>query len=69
MLGSFESSSSLVWALLSAYLVVAGVVVFETDFRTPEKSAAGHAIVCLVALVFAASWPVRLVQRLLQRPR
>ncbi|MBX6367708.1 MAG: hypothetical protein IRZ04_06980 [Rhodospirillales bacterium] len=68
MLGSFESSS-LVWALLSAYLVVAGVVVFETDFRAPQKSAAGQALVCLVALVFAACWPLRLLHRLLQRSR
>lgn len=68
MLGSFDPSS-LAWALLSAYLVVAGVVVFETDFRTPQKSMAGHALVCLVALVFAACWPVRLLQRLLQPPR
>ena len=58
---------SLIWALLSAYLMVAGVVVFETDFRTPRHSLAGHAIICVVALVFAATWPLRVVQRLFQR--
>jgi hypothetical protein len=68
MSGSF-ALSSLVWALLSAYLVIAGVVVFDTDFRTPRNSLAGHAIICVVALAFAASWPLRLVQRLFQRAR
>lgn len=68
MPGSF-ALSSVIWAVLSAYLVIAGVVVFETDFRTPRKSLAGHAIICVVALLFAASWPLRVVQRLLQRAR
>jgi hypothetical protein len=68
MLGSFVLPS-LLWAVLSAYLVIAGVVVFETDFRTPRNSPAGHAIICVVALVFAATWPLRVVQRLFQRAR
>jgi hypothetical protein len=60
---------SLIWALLSAYLMIAGVVVFETDFRTPRNNLAGHAIICVVALAFAATWPLRVVQRLFQRAR
>ena len=68
MPGSF-AVSTLIWAVLSAYLVVAGVVVFETDFRTPRNSPAGHAIICVVALLFAASWPLRVVQRLVRRAR
>jgi hypothetical protein len=68
MPGSF-ALSSLVWALLSAYLVIACVVVFETEFRTPRNSPAGHAIICVVALVFAATWPLRAMQRLLRRAR
>jgi len=59
--------SSLAWALLSGYLIVAGVVIFETDFRTARNSPASHLVVCLVALAFAAAWPLRVVQRLMQR--
>ena len=61
--------SNFIWAVLSAYLVVAGLVVFDTEFRAPRNSLAGHAIICVVALVFAATWPLRLVQRLFQRAR
>jgi hypothetical protein len=68
MPGSF-AVSTFIWAVLSAYLVIAGVVVFETDFRTPRNSPASHLIVCMVALVFAAAWPVRAIQRFAQRRR
>jgi hypothetical protein len=68
MPGSF-AYSSLVWALLSGYLVIAGVVVFETDFRAPRNSPASQLVVCLVALVFAAAWPLRLLQRFIHRER
>jgi hypothetical protein len=66
MSGSF-AVSTIAWALLVGYLVIAGVIVFETDFRTPRNNPASHLVVCVVALVFAAAWPLRAVQRIAQR--
>jgi tryptophan-rich sensory protein len=61
--------ASLAWAVLAAYLAVAGMVVYETDFRTPRDVEVSPGVVCLVALVFAAAWPIRALQRLAARER
>jgi hypothetical protein len=59
--------SLVIWSTIAAYLSIAGLVVFATDFRAPEENFGVQFVICLVALIFAAAWPFRAMRRVLQR--
>jgi hypothetical protein len=58
-------SSNLVWAGLCFYLVIAAASILQADFQSSRDGASGALAVCVVALAFAAFWPVRLLRFLL----
>ena len=57
--------SPFMWFALSAYLLVAVAVLCEVEFTPPAKTAANQLSLCMFALVYAGSWPLRAVRRIL----
>jgi hypothetical protein len=55
------------WALSSAYLIVAAVVLFETEFRSVDDEPPDTLTLCVFALYFAAGWPFRAARGVLRR--
>ena len=57
--------NSMIWGFTCAYLVFGGVSLLGTDFKSPRNDLGGAMVVCMVALVFAAAWPLRAVRYLM----
>lgn len=59
----------LFWCLLSAYLIVAAASVVQSEFRSREAEPIASIKICIVALLFAGTWPLRVVFALAARAR
>lgn len=53
----------LFWLAACVYLVVGAVCVFETDFAIPRADPLLAMKVCVIALAYAAAWPLRVLAR------
>lgn len=47
------------WLALCLYLVVGAVSIIEADVKVDRAASPGAIRICLAALGFAASWPLR----------
>jgi hypothetical protein len=54
------------WLVVSGYLLIAVLVLARAQFRTAEGVTPGPFILCFIALVFAAAWPLRVLRRALR---
>jgi hypothetical protein len=59
--------SSLLWLLVCAYLIVAATTQLEAELRPARGAKIDAATLCVLALCFAATWPVRGVRSALRR--
>ena len=51
------------WLVVSAYLLVAALCLGRAQFRAADDVVPGTFALCIVALVFAATWPLRAARR------
>jgi hypothetical protein len=51
--------------VISTYLLIAALSLLRAQFRAADGVEAGPLTVCVVALVFAAAWPLRAARRAL----
>jgi hypothetical protein len=58
--------SSVLWFLACAYLFVAALTLALADFRPADDMPTGQPVLFVVALVYAAAWPVRTLRRALR---
>ena len=54
----------LFWLILASYLLIAIVILLQTEFTCETEPSAGR--VCAVALLYALSWPLRAVDVLIR---
>jgi hypothetical protein len=58
---------SLLWLFVCAYLVVAASSLYAVEIRPVARPEPGTVELCLLALLFAASWPLRAARWALRR--
>lgn len=59
--------ASLFWLGVCVYLVVAATTLLDVELRPAALAQPTVAEFCILALLFAASWPMRAVRRGLRR--
>jgi hypothetical protein len=54
------------WLLAGSYLIVAAASLLEVEFRAAAGTRPRAINVCIAALVFAGTWPLRAIRRLMR---